>query len=81
MAFFAPARVPADVTNALVPAIEKAVKDPAIVSRLTVLGMAQDYVSPEKFLAELRDENPAGRGDRQENRDRQVTAAQDSRPA
>jgi len=56
MAFFAPARVPADVTNALVPAIEKAVKDPAIVSRLTVLGMAQDYVSPEKFLAELRDE-------------------------
>lgn len=57
MAFFAPAGVPAEVTNALVPAIEKAVKVPAIVSKLAVLGMAQDYLPPEKFLAEVRDES------------------------
>jgi len=56
MAFFAPAGVPVEVTNALVPAIEKAVKVPAIISKLAVLGMAQDYLPPEKFLAEIREE-------------------------
>jgi len=56
MAFFAPADVPAEVTNALVPAIEKAVKVPSIISKLAVLGMAQEYMPPEKFLAELREE-------------------------
>jgi tripartite-type tricarboxylate transporter receptor subunit TctC len=57
LAFFAPAGVPQEVTKALVPAIEKAVKDPAVVSKLAGLGMVQDYVSPEKLFAEVREEH------------------------
>jgi len=55
--FFAPAGVPAEVTNALVPAIEKTVKNPAIVSRLLGLGMIQDYVPPDRQLAEIGEEH------------------------
>src|SRR5918996_2098103 len=44
LAFFAPAGVPAEVTKALVPAVEKAVKDPAVAAKLAGLGMVQDYV-------------------------------------
>lgn len=54
--FFAPAGVPAEVTNALVPAIEKVVKNPAIAARLLTLGMAQDYVPPGKVFEEVREE-------------------------
>jgi tripartite-type tricarboxylate transporter receptor subunit TctC len=57
LAFFAPAGVPAEVTKALVPAIEKAVKDPAVVSKLAGLGMVQDYLPPEKLFAEIREEH------------------------
>jgi tripartite-type tricarboxylate transporter receptor subunit TctC len=57
LAFFAPAGVPAEVTKALVPAIEKVVKDPAIGSKLAALGMVQDYVPPEKLFAEIREEH------------------------
>jgi tripartite-type tricarboxylate transporter receptor subunit TctC len=57
LAFFAPAGVPQEVTKALVPAIEKAVKDPTVVSKLAGLGMVQDYVPPEKLFAEVRDEH------------------------
>jgi tripartite-type tricarboxylate transporter receptor subunit TctC len=56
LAFFAPAGVPAEVTSALVPAIEKVVKDPAIAARLLPRGMVQEYASPELLLGELRDE-------------------------
>jgi tripartite-type tricarboxylate transporter receptor subunit TctC len=56
LAFFAPSGVPAEVTKALVPAIEKAVKDPAVVSKLAGLGMVQDYVPPEKLVTEIREE-------------------------
>jgi tripartite-type tricarboxylate transporter receptor subunit TctC len=55
-AFFAPAGVPKEVTAALVPAIEKAVKDPGIVAKLAPLGMVQDYVPPEKLVSEMREE-------------------------
>jgi tripartite-type tricarboxylate transporter receptor subunit TctC len=57
LAFFAPAGVPAEVTKALVPAIEKAVKDPSVASKLVGLGMVQDYQSPEKLFAEIREEH------------------------
>ena len=57
LAFFAPSGVPAEVTKALVPAIEKAVKEPAVVSKLAGLGMIQDYLAPEKLGAEIREEH------------------------
>jgi tripartite-type tricarboxylate transporter receptor subunit TctC len=56
-AFFAPAGVPADVTKVLIPAIERVVKDPALASKLISLGMVQDYLPPEKLLAEIREEH------------------------
>jgi tripartite-type tricarboxylate transporter receptor subunit TctC len=56
LAFFAPAGVPAEVTSVLVPAIEKAVRDPGIAARLLARGMVQEYGSPELLLNELRDE-------------------------
>lgn len=56
-AFFAPAGVPAEVTKVLVPAIEKAVKDPAVASKLASLGILQDYQPPEKLVAEIRAEH------------------------
>jgi len=48
--------VPAEVTKALLPAIEKVVKDTAIGAKLAALGMVQDYAPPEKLLAEIREE-------------------------
>ena len=56
-AFFAPAGLSAEVTAVLVPAIEKAAKDPAIASKLAALGIVQDYASPGKLLAEIREEH------------------------
>jgi tripartite-type tricarboxylate transporter receptor subunit TctC len=58
-AFFAPAGVPQEVTAALVPAIEKAVKEPNIVAKLAPLGMVQDYAAPEKLVTEMREEYQA----------------------
>jgi tripartite-type tricarboxylate transporter receptor subunit TctC len=55
--FFAPAGVPAEVTKTLVPAIEKAVKEPAVASKLASLGILQDYQLPEKLVAEIREEH------------------------
>jgi len=55
--FFAPAGVPAEVTRALVPALERAIRSPAIGAKLRPLGMVMDYSPPEKLLAEIRDEH------------------------
>jgi len=55
--FFAPANVPAEVTRALVPALERAIKSPAIGAKLRPLGMLMDYAPPEKLLAEIREEH------------------------
>jgi tripartite-type tricarboxylate transporter receptor subunit TctC len=55
-AFLAPAGVPQEVTAALVPAIEKAVKEPSLSAKLAALGMVQDYGSPEKLITEMREE-------------------------
>jgi tripartite-type tricarboxylate transporter receptor subunit TctC len=55
--FFAPAGVSAEVTKALVPAIEKAAKEPSVAAKLANLGIVQEYQPPEKVLAEIRDEH------------------------
>jgi tripartite-type tricarboxylate transporter receptor subunit TctC len=55
--FFAPAGVPAEVTRALVPALERAIKSPAIAAKLRPLGMVLDYAPPDKLRAEIRDEH------------------------
>ncbi len=49
-AFFAPAGIPAEVKEKLVPAIEKAVKDPTIVSRMAKMGLIQEYDPPDRLL-------------------------------
>ena len=54
--FFAPAGVSKEVIAALVPAIEKAVKEPTYVAKLGALGMVQDYVPPDKLAMEMREE-------------------------
>jgi len=56
-AFFAPAGVPQDVIRVLVPALERAIRSPALVARLRPLGIAVDYESPERLQAEIRDEH------------------------
>jgi tripartite-type tricarboxylate transporter receptor subunit TctC len=58
-AFFAPAGVPAEVVQVLVPAIEKAVREPAIAGRLLGLGIVQDYAAPDRLLAEIGEEHRA----------------------
>jgi len=55
-AFFAPAGVPADVPKTLVPALEKAIKNPAVGAKLASLSIVQDYAPPEKLLAEIRED-------------------------
>ncbi len=56
LGFYAPAGVPSEVTEALIPAVEKAARDPAVAARLLNLGMVQDYAPPEAMLKELREE-------------------------
>ena len=57
VAFLAPAGVPSEVSRALVPALERAIKSPAISTKLRPLGMLMDYSPPEKLLDEIRDEH------------------------
>lgn len=56
MSLFAPAGVPREVADALVPAIEKAGKNPAIAARLVPLGMTMDYRPPAATIDEVRRE-------------------------
>lgn len=56
-AFFAPAGVPPEVTRALVPAIERVAKDPAVAAKLVNLGLLQDWAPPEKLVADIREEH------------------------
>jgi len=55
LGFYAPAGVPAEVVEALVPAVQKAARDPSIAARLLNLGMVQDYAPPEAMIQQLRD--------------------------
>jgi tripartite-type tricarboxylate transporter receptor subunit TctC len=57
--FFAPAGVPSEVVQVLAPAIERAVREPAIASRLLGLGIVQDYAAPDRLLAEIGEEHRA----------------------
>ncbi len=54
--FLAPAGIPDDTRKALVAAVERAVKDPAITARLAPLGILQIHATPEETTAEIRDE-------------------------
>jgi tripartite-type tricarboxylate transporter receptor subunit TctC len=56
-AFFAPAGVPAEVTQVLVPALERAIRSPAVEAKLKPLGILPDYAPPDKLLGEIRDEH------------------------
>ena len=40
-----------------VPALERAIKSPAVAARLKPLGILPDYAPPAKLLAEMRDEH------------------------
>jgi tripartite-type tricarboxylate transporter receptor subunit TctC len=55
-ALFAPSGVPAEVTETLIPAIEKVVRDPAIYAKLAVLGTYQEYLPPDKLLMKMQEE-------------------------
>ncbi|MBN2125324.1 MAG: tripartite tricarboxylate transporter substrate binding protein [Deltaproteobacteria bacterium] len=59
-AFFAPAGVPAEVKEKLIPAIEKVAKNPEVVARMARMGLIQDYVPPDKLLQEWRKEYKLG---------------------
>ncbi len=56
VAFFAPAGISREIRNALVPALESAIKSPPIATKLKPLGMVLDYAPPEKLVEEIRDE-------------------------
>jgi tripartite-type tricarboxylate transporter receptor subunit TctC len=57
VAFFAPAGLPEEVKKVLVPALENAIKSPAIAARLKPLGMVLDYAPPGKLVEDIRDEH------------------------
>jgi tripartite-type tricarboxylate transporter receptor subunit TctC len=52
-AFFAPAGIPAEVKEKMVPAIEKVVKDPTIVSRMARMGLVQEFAPPDKLSQDM----------------------------
>jgi tripartite-type tricarboxylate transporter receptor subunit TctC len=47
LGMFAPAGVPGQVTDVLVPAVEKAFKDPEVVQRGVKAGLVVEYLGPE----------------------------------
>jgi tripartite-type tricarboxylate transporter receptor subunit TctC len=55
-AYFAPAGLPGQITETLVPAVGKVVQEPGISSRLAALGMIQEFVLPEKLIAKMSEE-------------------------
>ncbi|MFL6574223.1 MAG: Bug family tripartite tricarboxylate transporter substrate binding protein [Burkholderiales bacterium] len=56
-AFFAPAGVPPEVVNTLVPALERAITAPSVAARLKPLGIEPEYAPPAKLVDEMRDEH------------------------
>lgn len=61
-AFFAPAGTPPEVVQALLPALEKAARDPAIAARLLPLGIVQDWEPAPQVAAQIQSEYQAVRG-------------------
>lgn len=51
--FFAPAGVPPEVAQTLVPALERTVKNPAIAARLQPLGISQEWSPAARLSAEI----------------------------
>jgi len=56
-AFFAPAGVPPEVVNTLVPALERAITAPGVASRLKPLGILPEYAPPAKLVDAMRAEH------------------------
>ncbi len=48
LAVFAPAGVPKQVIDALIPAVEKAFKSPDVIQRGTNAGLIIDYMGPDE---------------------------------
>lgn len=59
LAFFAPAGVPAEVTETLMQALERSARDPAIAARLQAMGIVQDWVPAQQLAAEISKEYAA----------------------
>jgi tripartite-type tricarboxylate transporter receptor subunit TctC len=55
-AWMLPAGTPPEVAQVLVPALQKAAKDPAIAARLLPLGIAQDWEPAARVIAEIHRE-------------------------
>jgi tripartite-type tricarboxylate transporter receptor subunit TctC len=55
-AFLAPAGTPPEVTQALLPALQKATRDTAIAQKLLPLGIVQDWVPAAKLAHEISSE-------------------------
>ena len=55
-AFFAPAGIPVEVKEKLVPAIEKVVKDPVIASKLERMGLIQEFLPSDRLLQDMTKE-------------------------
>jgi tripartite-type tricarboxylate transporter receptor subunit TctC len=58
-AFFAPAGVPNEVVQALLPALQKAAENQGIADKLLPLGIVQDYEAPAKLTAAINAEMEA----------------------
>jgi tripartite-type tricarboxylate transporter receptor subunit TctC len=54
--FFAPAGVPPEVEQTLIPALERVVKNKAIAARLQPLGIVQEWQPPRRLAAEITSE-------------------------
>ena len=54
--FFAPAGIPAEAKNVLVPAFRAAIKNPAITAKLLSAGLVENYNAPDEVLKEMRQE-------------------------
>jgi tripartite-type tricarboxylate transporter receptor subunit TctC len=55
-ALYGPAHLPEEVKKVLVPAIEKAVKNPELKARIEKLGIIIDYKSPEELRKLMKDD-------------------------
>lgn len=55
-AWMLPAGTPPEVAQALVPALQKAAKDPAIAGRLLPMGIVQDWEPAQRVVSEIRRE-------------------------
>jgi tripartite-type tricarboxylate transporter receptor subunit TctC len=54
--FFAPAGLPPEVAQALLPALQKATRNQQIAARLLPLGITQDWVPGAKLASEITEE-------------------------